>query len=277
MRSLYGWAALMTALVLLTALPAGAAGPTPITVTIAGRAPASIATTQTIDLGSANPPASAVVQLVNGPGPDCGLTADRSGQAPVLDSFGGSEGWDPVSSTWTQPTPLTFSLAPPAKLTLSVNCGTAGSYVVTLTTELPPPSPSPTPKGGAPSPPKSVTSSPAVTSAPRFPPMTTAGPKSSASAASQPQPVPSTSLSGISGTAISTSGPLPGSLGGVSSSPTSSPNPTATGASPRPAIRPRRSRTWVLSLLAVVALLALCAWPGWHVVKVWQHRTRIEP
>lgn len=254
-------AAALPALALLTILPAQAAGPTPITLTIAGRAPASIATTQTIDLGSANPPASAVVQLANGPGSDCGLTAQRSGQAPVLDSFGGSEGWDPVSATWTQPTPLTFSLTPPAKLTLSVNCGTAGSYVVTLTTELPPPSPSPTPKGGAQSPLEPVRISPAASSAARFPPSTPAGPKPSASAASQPQPVPSILLSATP-TAGSPSGPSSGSLGGVSSSPTNSPSPTAPSPAPRSAIRPRRrlashTSPWPWLFLATVLIAAV--------------------
>lgn len=242
MRSLGRWATLVAALpalALLAALPAGAVGPTPITLTIAGRPAASIATAQTIDLGSANPPTSAVVQLSNGPGPDCGLTAERTGQAPVLDSFGGSEGWDPVSATWTQPTPLTFPLTPPTTLTLSVNCGTAGSYVVKLTTELPPPSPSPTPKGGAPSPPKPVRISPAATSATHFPPTTTAGPKSSESATTQPPAVPSSS-SATSGIAVSTSGPSSGSPGGVSSSPTSSPSPTAQSLTSMPTIRPRR-------------------------------------
>ena len=144
--------AAVAALVLGWAVGAGAAGPTPITFTAQGRSPVALSTSQKIDYGYLTPPASAVVQLANGAAPDCLFSGVRNDGAPVQQSFGGSEGWDPVQGAFIQPPAIAFSLTAPTQLTLTVNCGTAGAYSVVVTTELPPPPPPPPPPSPSPSP-----------------------------------------------------------------------------------------------------------------------------
>ena len=260
----------------LAASPAQAAGPSfDLTPGPTGGV-VTVDHSQTFDYGSTRPPVSVVVQVHNG-GPECLFTAQ--GDNGVIDKHdtGGSVGWNPTPGTFTDPPPLTYPLAAPATLTLTLSCGQAGTIQAIAKDELPPP-PAPTPSATLTVSPTESSLRTAVTSGrttPSTAPAIAATGKAASASTTKVHPVPS-SVSASVLVPPAVVGPTPSPNANPMSTPSRSPTPLASvraapprlKGSPVAASRVRKARGGISPLLVgVLAVAGLAAATGLLAVR----------